>query len=176
MHDQRLESIKRRIRDVPDFPKPGILFKDITPLLGDPAAFQDTLALLAERVRPRKPDVVVAIESRGFIFGAPLAHQLGVGFIPVRKPGKLPYRTSRVEYALEYGTDALEMHHDAVEKGMRVVVVDDLLATGGTAGATARLVEQHAGVVAGFAFIIELAFLGGRGKLGDRAVDALIHY
>ncbi|HJZ86797.1 MAG TPA: adenine phosphoribosyltransferase [Polyangia bacterium] len=174
--DPRVAEITRLVRDIPDFPKPGILFKDITPVLANGAAFRQTTALLAERVRERRPEVLVGIESRGFLFGAALAHELELGLLPVRKPGKLPWRTRRVEYALEYGTDALEMHADAVAHGTRVVIVDDLLATGGTAAATARLVEEQGGLVAGFAFVIELDFLGGRQKLGGRPVDTLIHY
>jgi adenine phosphoribosyltransferase len=173
--DDRIGRIIARIRDVPDFPKPGILFKDVTPLLGDGAALRTTIDLLAERVGTKLPELIVGIESRGFIFGAALADRLGVGFVPVRKPGKLPYRTTRETYALEYGTDALEMHEDAVDK-RRCLVVDDLLATGGTAAATARLVERQGGMVEGFAFVIELDFLKGRERLGERAVHALIHY
>jgi adenine phosphoribosyltransferase len=173
--DERIAFISGRIRDVPDFPKPGILFKDVTPLLGDGTALRTTIDLLAERVRGKLPELVVGIESRGFIFGAALADRLGVGFVPVRKPGKLPYRTTRETYALEYGTDALEMHEDAVDK-RRCLIVDDLLATGGTAAATARLVERQGGTVEAFAFVIELDFLKGRPRLGDRPVHALIHY
>jgi adenine phosphoribosyltransferase len=174
-NDERIARLTARIRDVPDFPKPGILFKDVTPLLGDGPAFRLVTDLLAERVGANKPELVVGIESRGFIFGAALADRLGVGFVPVRKPGKLPYKTTRETYALEYGTDALEMHEDAVDK-RRCLVVDDLLATGGTAAATARLVERQGGVVDGFAFVIELGFLQGRARLGERSVHALIHY
>jgi adenine phosphoribosyltransferase len=173
--DERIQRITSRIRDVPDFPKPGILFKDVTPLLGDGAAFRLTTDLLAERVAAHQPELIVGIESRGFIFGAAVADRLGVGFVPVRKPGKLPFNTTRETYALEYGTDALEMHEDAVEK-RRCVIVDDLLATGGTAAATARLVERQGGAIAAFAFVIELDFLQGRGRLGGRTVHALIHY
>ena len=173
--DARIERIVSRIRDVPDFPKPGILFKDITPLLGDGPAFRLVTDLLAERVGAHKPELIVGIESRGFIFGAALAERLGVGFVPVRKPGKLPYKTTRETYSLEYGTDALEMHEDAVEK-RRCLIVDDLLATGGTAAATARLVEKQGGVVEGFAFVIELDFLKGRERLGTRTIHALVHY
>ena len=173
--DDRLARITARIRDVPDFPKPGILFKDVTPLLGDGAAFRLVTDLLAERVGAHKPELVVGIESRGFIFGAALAERLGVGFVPVRKPGKLPYKTTRETYSLEYGTDALEMHEDAVDK-RHCLIVDDLLATGGTAAATARLVERQGGVVDGFAFVIELGFLQGRARLGSRTVHALIQY
>jgi adenine phosphoribosyltransferase len=173
--DDRLTRITSRIRDVPDFPKPGILFKDVTPLLGDGPAFRIVTDLLAERVGANKPELIVGIESRGFIFGAALAERLGVGFVPVRKPGKLPYKTTRETYALEYGTDALEMHEDAVDQ-RRCLIVDDLLATGGTAAATARLVERQGGRVDGFAFVIELDFLNGRSRLGGRAVHALVHY
>ncbi len=173
--DERLARIEKLIRDVPDFPKPGILFKDVTPLLGDGNAFRLTTDLLAERVAPDRPELIVGIESRGFIFGAALAERLGVGFVPVRKPGKLPFKTTRETYALEYGTDALEMHQDAVE-GKRCLIVDDLLATGGTAAATARLVERQGGAVEGFAFVIELDFLNGRARLGGRSLHTLIHY
>ncbi len=173
--DPRLGPLLQRIRDVPDFPKPGIVFKDITPLIGDGAAFSVVIDLLAERVGPLRPERIVGIESRGFIFGAALASRLGVGLAPVRKPGKLPWRAVRETYSLEYGTDALEMHEDAVA-GARCLIVDDLLATGGTAAATARLVERQGGQVADFAFVIELGFLGGRAKLGDRSVEALIEY
>jgi adenine phosphoribosyltransferase len=173
--DDRLQRITSRIRDVPDFPKPGIIFKDVTPLLGDGPAFRIVTDLLAEKVGADRPELIVGIESRGFIFGAALAERLGVGFVPVRKPGKLPYKTTREIYALEYGTDALEMHEDAVA-GRRCLVVDDLLATGGTASATARLVERQGGKVNGFAFVIELDFLKGRERLGHRVVHALIHY
>ena len=173
--DERIERLTSRIRDVPDFPKPGILFKDVTPLIGDGPAFRLVTDLLAERVGHQKPELIVGIESRGFIFGAALAERLGVGFVPVRKPGKLPYKTTRETYALEYGTDALEMHEDAVER-RRCLIVDDLLATGGTAAATARLVERQGGQVDGFAFVIELDFLKGRQRLGARAIDSLIRY
>jgi adenine phosphoribosyltransferase len=173
--DGRIERLASRIRDVPDFPKPGILFKDVTPLLGDGPAFRIVTDLLAERVGDKKPELIIGIESRGFIFGAALAERLGVGFVPVRKPGKLPYKTTRETYALEYGTDALEMHEDAVDK-RRCLIVDDLLATGGTAAATARLVERQGGIVDGFAFVIELDFLKGRARLGGRPLHALLHY
>ena len=174
--DDRLARITRLIRDVPDFPKPGILFKDVTPLIGDGAAFRLVTDLLAERVtKPQLPDLIVGIESRGFIFGAALAERLGVGFVPVRKPGKLPYRTTRETYALEYGSDTLEMHEDAVDR-RRCLIVDDLLATGGTAAATGRLVERQGGTIAGFAFVIELDFLAGRQKLGGKPLEALLHY
>lgn len=161
------------LRDVPDFPKPGILFKDITPLLASPAAMQAAIDQLA-KLSFGKVDKVAAIESRGFLFGAPLAMRLGVGFVPVRKPGKLPWKTNRIEYVLEYGTDAVEIHQDAVRKGERVLLVDDLLATGGTMGAACQLVESCGGVVAGCAFVVELGFLPGRSRLGKHKVEALI--
>jgi adenine phosphoribosyltransferase len=173
--DDRIRKLMEHIRDVPDFPKPGILFKDVTPLLGNGPAFRAATDLLVERVGSLKPDLIVGIESRGFIFGAALADRLAVGFAPVRKPGKLPYRATRETYTLEYGTDALEMHEDAVE-GRRCVIVDDLLATGGTASATSRLIERLHGRVEAFAFVIELDFLKGRDKLGGRPAHSLIHY
>jgi adenine phosphoribosyltransferase len=160
------------VRDVPDFPKPGITFKDITPLLADAAGFALAIDSLATKVRSLGVKAVVGIESRGFIIGAPVARALGTGFVPVRKPGKLPARTHRVDYALEYGSDALEMHHDAMAPhghGVAVLIVDDVLATGGTAKATAELVRSAGGVVAGFAFLLELSFLNGRTRLGHGA-------
>jgi adenine phosphoribosyltransferase len=171
--DPRVAQIAERIRDVPDFPKPGILFKDVTPLLGHGPSFRLATDLLAEKAG--KPDLIVGIESRGFIFGSALAERIGVGFVPVRKPGKLPWKRVRETYALEYGTDALEMHEDAVE-GRRCLIVDDLLATGGTAAATSKLVERMGGQVEAFVFVIELGFLSGRARLGDKAVHALITY
>jgi adenine phosphoribosyltransferase len=176
MTDVRLEHVRALVRDVPDFPRAGITFKDITPMLGDARAFRACVDLLAAQIAAHAPEAVVGIESRGFIFGAPVAHVLGVGFVPVRKPGKLPHRTRRVEYALEYGTDALEMHHDALVAGVRVIVVDDVLATGGTAAAAGRLVAEAGGLLVGFAFALELGFLGGRARLVGHAVDALITY
>jgi adenine phosphoribosyltransferase len=161
------------LRDVPDFPKPGILFKDITPLLADPGAMQEAIARLAQMDFGRV-DKVAAIESRGFLFGAPLAMRRGVGFVPIRKPGKLPWKTNRVEYVLEYGTDAVEIHKDAIHPGERVLLVDDLLATGGTMGAACKLVEACGGTVAGCAVIVELRFLPGRKLLTGRRVEALI--
>ena len=164
------------IRDVPDFPQPGILFKDITPLLADGPAFRAAVEALAARCRPWRPELVVGVESRGFLFGAPVALALGVGFAPARKPGKLPAASVRQGYALEYGSDALELHADAVRAGQRVVLVDDLLATGGTAAAALRLIERLGGVAAGAAFLIELTALHGRHAIDGYAVEALIAY
>lgn len=166
----------RLIRDVPDFPQPGILFKDITPILGDPPAFQEVVDRFVEWAGAQAPDMIVGIESRGFVFGAPAALALERGFVPVRKVGKLPFQTFRQEYALEYGTNVVEVHSDAIQPGQRVVIVDDLLATGGTAQASAKLVEQLGGKVVGFAFLIELAFLNGRQKLTGYDVQALLTY
>ena len=174
--DPRLAFLRTRVRDVPDFPKPGIMFRDLTPLMGDGAALQACVALLGERVAAHAPDVVVAVESRGFIFGAPVAAALGLGFAPVRKPGKLPAQKLRRVYDLEYGSDALEMHADAVRPGARVVIVDDLLATGGTAAAAVHLVREQGAVVVAAVFVIELALLTGRGRLPGVHVDALIAY
>jgi adenine phosphoribosyltransferase len=168
--------LKSFIRDVPDFPKKGIVFKDITPLLSHNDAFRTVIERLTDSVRGEKIDKVAAIESRGFIFGGAVAQALGVGFIPVRKKGKLPYATHAVTYQLEYGTDCLEMHIDAVSPGERVLVVDDVLATGGTARAVAELVQRAGAETAGMSFIIELAFLGGRAKLAKWPVTALIQY
>ena len=164
------------IRDVPDFPKPGILFKDITPLLADAKAFQATMDRLAEHFEGRGIDAVAAAEARGFLFGAPLALRLGAGFIPIRKPGKLPYHKIGVEYALEYGKDRLEVHGDALEAGRRVLLLDDVLATGGTMAACRDLVRQSGAEVVAFAFVIELAFLGGRAKLEPGEIFSLLTY
>ena len=169
-------TLRSKIRDIKDFPTEGILFKDITTLLKDAPAFRAVVDLLAERYKAARIDVVVGIESRGFIFGGPLAHQLGAGFVPVRKLGKLPGKTIEVEYELEYGRDALAIHEDAIQRGQRVLAVDDLLATGGTMAATLRLIEQLGGNVAGVAFMIELAFLHGRDKLKNYPVHSLIVY
>ena len=158
-------AVKATIRDIPDFPKPGILFKDITPVLAHPALFQQVTDHLAERYAGQGIDVVVGMESRGFLFGAPLALALGVAFAPARKPGKLPYESISVSYDLEYGSATLELHTDALVPGKRVLIVDDLLATGGTAKATAALIEKLGGEVVEFAFLVELAFLGGRSVL-----------
>jgi len=168
--------MKKLIRDVPDFPKPGIVFKDITTLTKDPQGFREAVDAIADRYRGSRIDVVVGIESRGFIFGAAVAHRLGVGFVPARKPGKLPAETVRAEYALEYGTDAVEIHRDGIGKGQRILIVDDLLATGGTAAATAGLVEKLGGTVVAVAFVVDLAFLRGREKLAGRDVFALVQY
>lgn len=171
-----LQDIYRAIRDVPDFPKPGILFKDITPLLLSPGAFRHAVDLMAEPFRGSRVTRVVSIESRGFLLGAPVALALEAGLVPIRKPGKLPAARGRVEYALEYGTDALEMHRDAVSPGDRVLIVDDVLATGGTAQAAAKLVRAHGAQVVGFTFLIELDFLRGRERLTGERVEALLHY
>jgi adenine phosphoribosyltransferase len=170
-----LDRARSLIRDVPDFPQPGILFKDITPVLGDPQAFQAVLDGLQEKLSGKSFDRVVAIESRGFIFGAALADRLKIGFSPVRKLGKLPYKTHKIEYALEYGTGVLEAHVDAVKPGEKVAVIDDLLATGGTAWGAGELVRQQGGTVGAYVFAIELAFLKGRARL-NAPVEALISY
>ena len=171
-----MDLIRESIRDIPDFPKPGIVFKDITPLLSDPEAFKRVLDLLVERYSGRSLDRIVGIESRGFIFGAALADRLGVGFVPVRKPGKLPYRTVKEEYSLEYGTDAIEIHEDAVPEGGAVLIVDDLLATGGTAAAAVSLVRKIGGEIVEVAFVVELGFLKGREKLPEVPVFSLVNY
>jgi adenine phosphoribosyltransferase len=167
---------KKFIRDIPDFPKPGILFRDITPLLKDPKAFASCIEQMAEIARSHQPTVITAIESRGFLFAVPIAMQLGLPFIPIRKPGKLPYKSIAVEYSLEYGSGKLEMHEDGVHKDDRVIIVDDLLATGGTARGAATLVENVGATVAGFIFAIELGFLKGRDILKGYPVDCLITY
>lgn len=172
----REAAIRARIRDVPDFPKPGILFKDITPLLADPKAFTIVLDAFNEAYVGKHLDAIVGIESRGFIFGGALAARLNCSFVPVRKPGKLPYHVDRVSYALEYGEGTLEMHKDSIAKGARVLVVDDLLATGGTAAGAAQLVGIQGGEVVGYAFVIELAFLEGRKKLNGAHVTSLVTY
>jgi adenine phosphoribosyltransferase len=169
-------SLRALIRDVPDFPSPGVLFKDITPLLGDPGAFAVVIDRLAEHFVGRHVDKVVGIESRGFIVAAPVAERLGAGFVPVRKPGKLPWETEAEDYELEYGTDRLEVHRDAITTGERVAIVDDVIATGGTAAATARLVERLGGEVIGLGFVIELAFLGGAAALDGRDHVSLLTY
>jgi adenine phosphoribosyltransferase len=171
-----VEQLKQHIRHVPDFPKPGILFYDITTLLKDPKGFQMAVDAMAEPHRGVPIDVVVGIESRGFIFASAMADRLKAGFAPVRKPGKLPSKTQRASYALEYGTDSLEIHADAVEKGQRVLVVDDLLATGGTASATLGLVRGLGANVVGVQFLIELTFLNGREKLKGEKIGAVLAY
>jgi adenine phosphoribosyltransferase len=168
--------LRAKIRDIKDFPTEGILFKDITTLLKDATAFRYVVDQLAERYHEERVEIVVAVESRGFVFGGALAHQLGAGFVPVRKLGKLPGKTIEVEYELEYGRDALAVHEDAIRAGQRVLAVDDLLATGGTMAATLRLVEQLGGQVVGVAFLIELAFLHGRDKLKSYPLHSLIIY
>ena len=171
-----LAALRAKIRDIKDFPTEGILFKDITTLLKDGPAFRTVIDMLAARYRAERVDVVVGVESRGFIFAGALAHQLGTGFVPVRKLGKLPGKTIEVEYELEYGRDALAVHEDGIKPGQRVLAVDDLLATGGTMAATLRLIEQLGGQVVGVAFMIELAFLHGRQKLRNYPLHSLIVY
>jgi adenine phosphoribosyltransferase len=168
--------LKSVIREIPDFPKPGISFKDITTLLGNPAALRHTIDLLEAQCKTLAPDYVVGIESRGFIFGMPLADRLNIGFVPVRKPGKLPAATHSADYDLEYGRDRLELHRDAFDLGSRVVVVDDLIATGGTAAATAQLITQTGGELVGYGFVVELLGLGGRQKLPDVPIVSLVQY
>jgi adenine phosphoribosyltransferase len=171
-----VEDLRARIREIPDFPKPGILFYDITTLLKDPTGFREAIDEMLAPYRDDRIEIVVGMESRGFIFSAPLALELGAGFVPVRKLGKLPGETYSVEYALEYGSNTLEIHRDAIEKGQRVLIVDDLLATGGTVAGTIELVERLGGEVAGLAFLIELDFLKGRDRLSGRRVTSVIHY
>jgi adenine phosphoribosyltransferase len=166
----------RHIRDIPDFPKPGVVFKDITPLLADPVAFAACIDALAAPLEGRRIDKVLGIEARGFIVAAPVAYRFGAGFVPVRKAGKLPWEIEREEYELEYGTDLLEIHRDAVQPGEQVFILDDVMATGGTAAATARLVEKLGGEVVGFGFLIELAFLGGRAKLPGYEISSLLTF
>lgn len=169
-------TIKELIRDIPDFPAEGVLFRDITPVLQDPKAFKEVIDSMADCIRPMKPDTIVGIESRGFICGTPVALELGVGFVPVRKKGKLPADVISCEYALEYGTNIVEIHRDAITPGQRVVIVDDLLATGGTAKAAVQLVEELGGVVAGLSFLIELEFLKGRNLLEGYDVRTIVKY
>ena len=168
--------LKSLIRDIPDFPKPGIVFRDITTLLADPEGLRYTINRLCEQCAPLSPDYIVGMESRGFLFGVPLAYELGVGFTPVRKPGKLPAAVHSIDYELEYGQDRLEIHQDAIPCGSRVLVVDDLIATGGTAKATAHLLQRSGCELVGFGFIIELASLGGRQHLPDVPIVTLVEY
>ena len=168
--------LRDRVRDVPDFPKPGIVFKDLMPLVADATYFRETIDRLADLARPRQPDIILGAEARGFIFGGALADRLGCGFVPARKPGKLPWETVEATYDLEYGTDRLQVHADAISKGTRVIVHDDVLATGGTARAKTELVERLGGEVVGLLFVVELAFLNGRDKLAGYDVESLITY
>jgi adenine phosphoribosyltransferase len=170
------EELRARIREVPDFPKPGILFYDITTLLKDPVAYKDSIDLMLAPYAGEKIDIVVGMESRGFIFSAPMAYQLGAGLVPVRKLGKLPAETISVEYALEYGSNTLEIHRDAIGAGQKVLIVDDLLATGGTVQGTIELVERLKGEVIGLGFLVELEFLNGRDRLDGRRVASVIKY
>ena len=171
-----MDQLKQLIREIPDWPKPGILFYDITTLMKDAQGLATVIAGLQANVKAEDVDVVLGIEARGFFFAPTVAHSLGKGFIPVRKPKKLPWQTESVQYALEYGFDTLEIHKDAIKPGERVLIVDDVLATGGTAAAVAQLVEKLGGKVAGFAFVIELDFLNGREKLNGYPIQSLVHY
>lgn len=171
-----MEILKQKIRHIPDFPKPGILFYDVTTLLRDPVGFREAIDAMCAPYAKGSVDLVVGIESRGFILGAPMADRLGAGFVPVRKLGKLPGKTVRESYSLEYGTDSLEVHDDAIEKGQRVLIVDDLLATGGTAAAVTKLVKKLGGEITGLAFLVELGFLPGRKKLEGENLHVVLHY
>ncbi|MBI4411513.1 MAG: adenine phosphoribosyltransferase [Deltaproteobacteria bacterium] len=171
-----MQDLKKFIRDVPDFPKPGIVFKDITPLLHNAEAFARVIKVFADRYSAEKIDKIAGIESRGFIFGGALSVQMGVGFVPIRKHGKLPWTKVSEEYVLEYGKDRIEMHVDAVSAGERVLVVDDLLATGGTCGAVCQLIEKRKALVASLAFVVELDFLNGREKLKGRDIFSIMHF
>jgi adenine phosphoribosyltransferase len=170
------DDLRGLIRDVPDFPQPGIVFKDLMPLIADATAFRASIDLLASWASPRSPDVILGAEARGFIFGGALAYSLGCGFVPARKPGKLPWRTVEATYDLEYGQDTLQVHADALGRGSRVIVLDDVLATGGTAAAKVELVERLGGTVVGALFVVELAFLHGRDRLAGTDVHALVAY
>jgi adenine phosphoribosyltransferase len=176
MSDRSTDDLRAKIREVPDFPKPGILFYDITTLLREADAFREVIDRMADAVKGERIDLVVGMESRGFIFAAPLADRLGAGFVPVRKLGKLPAETIEVEYDLEYGTATLEIHRDAISPGQRVLVVDDLLATGGTVLGTIELIRRLGGEIAGLSFMVELTELGGRDKLGEFAIHTLLAY
>jgi adenine phosphoribosyltransferase len=171
-----LDAVRAAIRDVPDFPRPGVVFKDITPILADPHLFKQVIDALTDRWRGERVDKVIGIESRGFVFAAPVAYSLGAGLTIVRKPGKLPWRTIREAYALEYGEAVLELHQDAFRPGERVLVVDDVLATGGTAEAAGRLVGRQGAVLVGYSFLVNLAFLGGADRLGATTVHSLLSY
>jgi adenine phosphoribosyltransferase len=171
-----LDAVRAAIRDVPDFPRPGVVFKDITPILSDPRLFRQVIDALADRWRGEGVEKIIGIESRGFVFAAPLAYTLGTGLTIVRKPGKLPWRTIQEAYALEYGEAVLELHEDAFRPGERVLVVDDVLATGGTAEAAGRLIERQGAVRVGYSFVVELTFLGGGARLGAAGVHALLRY
>jgi len=174
--DHTDEALRALIRDVPDFPQPGVVFKDISPLLGDAGAFATVVGRLTEPFVGRRVDKVAGVEARGFLLAGPVAHRLGAGLVPIRKPGKLPWGTETEEYDLEYGTDRLEVHHDAVAAGERIVIIDDVLATGGTAAAASRLVEAIGGEVVGLGFLIELTFLRGAARLDARPHTALLTY
>lgn len=176
MGEQSLISLKQLIRDVPDFPKKGIIFKDITPLLQEPNGLKEIAERISEQYKDKNIDLITGAEARGFIIGAAVAYELGVGFIPIRKPGKLPYETASITYQLEYGTDTLEIHKDAIKPGQNVLMVDDLLATGGTMAACCRLVESMGGNIVGCAFVVELTFLNGRKALQGFDVSSLIQY
>lgn len=169
-------ALRSFVRDIADYPVAGVTFRDITPLLGDSAALSQAVDGMVEQFEGVPIDRVVGVEARGFIFGAAVAYRAGAGFVPVRKAGKLPWAVVREEYNLEYGSDKLEIHRDAIHPGERILIVDDVLATGGTAAATAKLVETLGGVVAGLAFLLEIDDLGGRAKLGERTAQALLHY
>ena len=170
------DRLRESIRDIPDFPKPGIVFKDITPMLLDPALFRDTVGALADWTGGREARKILGVDARGFLFAGAVADRLGLGLVPARKPGKLPYQTVSESYYLEYGINTLELHTDAVAEGERVVIVDDLLATGGTVKAAVRLVEALGGTIVGLAFVIELGFLGGRGKLDGYDTMSLVNF
>jgi len=176
MPTKKKPQLKDYIRSIPDFPKPGILFRDITTLLQDKNAFKDTIDAIVKKYRKQKIDLVAAVEARGFILGGAVAHKLGTAFVPVRKKGKLPWKTHSVTYALEYGRDSLHIHHDAVKPGDKVLIVDDLLATGGTVGATTELIEHSGGKIIGIAFLIELVDLKGRDKLRGYPIFSLIKF
>lgn len=177
INQNKVDWLKSKIRDIPDFPKKGIIFKDLTTLLNDHEAFNFVVEALTEHARGLKPDYIAGIEARGFILAPAVAHKLGIGFIPIRKPGKLPHTVEKISYDLEYGSNTLEIHVDAAEKGKRVLIIDDLLATGGTAHAACQLVEKIGAKIAGMSFLVELDFLGGRNNLSkDVEVFSIIHY